>query len=112
MTKEYIERETLIRHLNNELEACGDACIDSQPIVYGTILGLKGAMSYANTLPAPDVVEVVHGVWKMAVDEADYEYGTCSECGNREYDAFCTGRIPNYCSNCGAKMDGERKEQE
>jgi hypothetical protein len=59
MNKEYIEREKLIRHLDDEVEACGDACAICDPITYGTILGLKSAMSYANTLPAADVAEVV-----------------------------------------------------
>ena len=77
----------------------------------GYICALSVTEGIIANLPNADVVEVVHGVWKMAVDEADYEYGTCSECGFREYDAFCTGRIPNYCSNCGAKMDGERKDE-
>ena len=44
------------------------------------------------------------GFWIMNVDEADYEYGTCSVCGYNERDAFPRGDTPNYCSNCGTQM--------
>lgn len=49
--------------------------------------------------------EVRHGKWIMGIDEADYEYGTCSVCGYVEWDAFPRGDTPHYCSGCGAKMD-------
>lgn len=47
-------------------------------------------------IPAADVAPVVHG---RRVDEGAF-YFRCSE---------CDGLLPfggNYCSNCGAKMDG------
>ena len=52
--------------------------------------------------PTVDAVEVVHGRWNWQKDgEADYEqYWMCSEC--KDVTFFKT----NYCSNCGAKMDG------
>ena len=48
----------------------------------------------------------IKAFWIMHTDEADYEYGygTCSECGYTERDAFPRGDTPNYCSNCGAQM--------
>lgn len=48
------------------------------------------------------------GYWIMGVDEAGYEYGTCSACGYVEQDAFPRGDIPNYCSHCGLKMIKKR----
>lgn len=57
--------------------------------------------------PTADVQGVKHGKWKMGVDEADYEYGTCSICGYVESDAFSRCNHPFYCSNCGAKMDDD-----
>ena len=56
---EYIEREELIRNLKDEIKECGDAHISDRPIAYGTILGLKSALSYAKALSTADVVEVV-----------------------------------------------------
>ena len=54
--------------------------------------------------PIVDAVEVVHGNW-VAVPSSDMMTGKaykCSECGKMRYGSF----MPNYCQNCGAKMDG------
>ena len=55
--------------------------------------------------PAVDAVEVVHGRWVDAthIDEdfGEVESYECSVCGRWEY------YTPNYCPNCGAKMDGD-----
>jgi hypothetical protein len=64
-----------------------------------------------------DVVEVRHGHWYIR----EYEFFTCSECGH-DYWNGCdyteqakerlkNGEHPNFCPNCGAKMDGERREE-
>lgn len=50
-------------------------------------------------------VEVVHGRW-IAVPSSDMMTGKaykCSECNKMRYGSF----MPNYCQNCGAKMDGD-----
>ena len=56
--------------------------------------------------PAADVVEVVHGEWNKINRETTglpWEW-RCNQCGcPQDYNH-------NYCPNCGAKMDGERKE--
>lgn len=105
MNKEYIEREKLIRHLDDEVEACGDACAICDPITYGTILGLKSAMSYANTLPAADVAEVKHGKWVHS-GLAEHWRGKdeCSECHYHTADRIDLSYF-NYCPMCGAKME-------
>jgi hypothetical protein len=48
-----------------------------------------------------DLVEVKHGYWQ------DNHNGTftCSVCGGK-------ASKMNYCGNCGAKMNGERKGKE
>lgn len=58
--------------------------------------------------PTVDAVEVVHGRW---VDRMVRDW-RCSECGEQIYkvrhvDGYCFDDKPNYCPNCGAKMDLE-----
>lgn len=53
--------------------------------------------------PTIDAVEVVHGRWVYEKTYQGMKY-VCSECGEIP-ECF----EPNYCPNCGAKMDGERK---
>ena len=58
----------------------------------------------AKYIESLDVAEVVHGNW-VAVPSSDMMTGKaykCSECGKMRYGSF----MPNYCQNCGAKMDG------
>ena len=52
-----------------------------------------------------NAVEVVHGRW-IHVPSSDMMTGKaykCSECNKMRYGSF----MPNYCQNCGAKMDGD-----
>ena len=70
------------------------------------------AMDVIKRLPAADVAEVVHGEWQGEGDgyadgELVYDVWNCSNCG------YCIDdgtddpeRLPKYCPNCGAKMDG------
>ena len=63
---------------------------------------IAGAMNTIDDIPAADVAPVVHARWI-----GNYN-SHCSCCG-----AFCTGayikEYPNYCPNCGAKMDVEER---
>lgn len=56
-------------------------------------------------LPAADVAPVVHGRWIkddfLSDDVNNAE--KCSQCGEL---IGWFGNLPNYCPNCGAKMDG------
>ena len=68
--------------------------------------------SVVNEQPTVDAVEVVHGAW---VQDTDWEWDyNCSACGMFAIE----GRDGNfdrktaYCPHCGAKMDGERKDNE
>ena len=64
--------------------------------------------------PTVDAVPVVHGKWEEKTYEMDV-YGQkvttvtyyCTICGAEH----AYGR-ENYCPNCGAKMDGERRDDD
>lgn len=62
-------------------------------------------------IPAADVAPVVHGCFEPCFDEnGNWRQGfaKCSNCG-KEYYAQVINHF-GYCPNCGAKMDGERKD--
>lgn len=66
---------------------------------------------YIEALPAADVAPVVHGCFEPCFDEnGNWRQGfaKCSNCG-KEYYAQVINHF-GYCPNCGAKMDGERKD--
>ena len=88
---EYIEREAAKRYL-----AFGNACPD-------TVLYLL------DEVDAADVAPVVHGKWIM---RGGKRY--CSVCEKRaavtrDSEDFWYTVGTDFCPNCGAKMDGERK---
>ena len=63
---------------------------------------LDGFDSLVCDAPTVDAVEVVHGRWIEEDGETEWEcYYRCSKCFARNYE------VPNYCPNCGAKMDGD-----
>lgn len=55
---------------------------------------------------------VKHGKWHVETRKADgifdlyQDFIICSICGNEHY--YGTGDKPNFCDNCGAKMDLEK----
>ena len=52
-----------------------------------------------------DVAEVKHGWWYWDADsETGHNLRRCSECHSG------SGWARNYCAECGAKMDGKRRE--
>ena len=53
--------------------------------------------------PTADVVEVVHARWEKIHDDPRVNKYRCTNCKAEKM-------RDNYCPNCGAKMDGERKE--
>lgn len=85
--KEYIERGALVQYAKEYAPAFS--------AVFKII---------ALSAPAADVVEVRHGEWKKVYQN---KIATVYECSNCQHLSFGTSK---YCI-CGAKMDGERKEQ-
>lgn len=68
---------------------------------------------YIEALPATDVAPVVHGRWIHSRYEdcsEQFEIVKCSQCNHEAYAMALYVHGGNYCPNCGAKMDGERKD--
>lgn len=108
----YMDTDKLIRHLKDEIDGCKipeGSRANCKGIAYGTELGLKMAISYANTLPAAEVEEVRYARWHTL---ADYKYRRIVECTHcNEYFEFSKKMgtqidlLPR-CPKCGAKMLG------
>ena len=65
--------------------------------------------------PTVDAVEVVHGQWFSLTDcsNAGVYCSVCHKKVWKEDYAWCNRKNKlrsNYCPSCGAKMDGERKD--
>ena len=91
--KEYIERGALLRRL------CDGDSSKMEDYYYNAI---KDA-------PTADVVEVVHGEWISCKNNSGYK---CSRCSARIKNSEYVHGNHIWCHKCGAKMDGERKEQQ
>jgi hypothetical protein len=92
----YIERAYLTEQFENLLQDDNVMC---------PVMKVLDALEIIDTAPTADVVEVKHGKWET--DRFGLERSICSICG-----AVFEGDGGNYCRKCGAKMDGERKENE
>lgn len=92
-------------------------------------------VSELSSVPAVDAVPVVHGKWELAATEHNaYRWqvdAVCSCCGFVKQGVWggffpdvpseiaesvalrYAGKVklPRYCETCGAKMDGERREE-
>lgn len=102
---DYIDRDELIKHINDLPTWWGDGSG-----VY-TFYPVEVMVSIGNA-PAADVQEIKHGEWKSFNSE-DTLYGSyyCSACGHGQDIGMV---IPlttefKYCPNCGAKMDGGKE---
>jgi hypothetical protein len=96
--KEYIERGALIGILDAKFEMA----IGAPKAIFASVSKM------VELLPAADVTEVVHGEWiaKDCIVRSPFARNYyCSVC---KYEPL---EEKNYCPDCGAKMDGERKEQ-
>ena len=69
-----------------------------------------GVSGVINAEPTVDAVPVRHGKWLCSDDM--YETAVCSVCNFDTGEPYeCVKKSWNFCPNCGAKMDGERKEE-
>lgn len=86
---EYIERESLINHVE-DLPTWGTD---------GDMLDRQDVIGSIENRPAADVAPVRHAKWIPCENGGHY----CSYCDKRVAFAFDN----NYCPNCGAKMNLE-----
>ena len=82
----YIDADKILSHLNDEIEGCGDCDVYSQPVVYGTRLGLEYSKSLVETAETADVQEASHGKWitKYLDNFRKIEAGTRVYTGKKE----------------------------
>lgn len=94
--KEYIERAVAVKKFENYRRDCEEENDERAAQIF------EDCISELMAIPAANGAPVVHGQWNA--DE------TCSLCGEKSTEGLdATKRdywLPNYCPNCGAKMDG------
>ena len=89
---EYVSRYSVCKNCNNEVVDCGrEKCP-----VYNA--------------PAADVVEVRHGEWISVEGDVIWKCSLCDAEISTSWD-YENEDMFKYCPCCGARMDGERKEQ-
>lgn len=107
MSDEFIRRSDAMNKINDiAAEFLKDHSIQCD-IAAGIAVGIKNDV--IKTLPAADVVEVVHGYW-IITEEILETIRECSCCHCKTYYpkplSFNVRKSP-YCEDCGAKMDGK-----
>lgn len=110
-----ISRAAALKHMK---EMAGCATCDNYNYVRCRACGWNDAMNIVEELPAMDAAPVAHGYWVKMTGMMPPEYHghyECSECqwhmkGLRN--SWTREEELSYCPNCGAKMDGERRESE
>ena len=78
---------------------------------FAVLCPLDEVSGVVDACPTVNAVPVVHGCFEPCFDEnGNWRQGfaKCSNCG-KEYYAQVINHF-GYCPNCGAKMDGERKD--
>ena len=95
--KVYIERDELESRIKKHVK-CRDA--DRETLEWAK----DECIRQAHCMPAADVVEVVHARWEKIHNDLRVNKYRCTNCKAEKM-------RDNYCPNCGAKMDGERKEE-
>ena len=103
-----IVAEKLAEVLNRYL-AAPHVQLRNNDISVGLRMSIKTCLTFLNNAKTIEAEPVRHGRW---IDKG--EYAVCTECGGRsgtQYDGV--EPVPlraQFCQNCGAKMDGERKD--
>lgn len=69
-------------------------------------IALRHAKKGLKRIPTVDAVEVVHAYWIDIKGSNGKDYHKCANCLHEQE---ITG-VKNYCAVCGARMDGQRRE--
>lgn len=98
--KDCIEREVVLKYLKSRKAHFVD------DIGKGWGAGIDAAIEGIENLPAADVAPVRRGRWNVveALSDDIQTAGECNICGEN---ISWFGKLPNYCPNCGARMDKE-----
>lgn len=105
---DYIGRAEAIELMSgSNIEDHLDSVLTSEPRRYA-----RAAQRVIWSVPAADVAPVVHAEWVVSRTDRGWngsEYPTHCKC------THCGRELPyldrdNYCSSCGAKMDGGEKD--
>lgn len=104
--KEYIERGAVCKVISKEVST---QCLSYLPRKI-ELEGLNTVMNEVKKIPAADVVEVVHGEWISVEGDVIWKCSICDAEISTSWD-YENEDMFKYCPCCGAKMDGERKEQ-
>ena len=111
-----IDADAFISEMNNRIEAAikwgvnaiADRCDDIKLRAEQAVATFCEASLTAKKMPTIDAVPVVHGTWVVKGQDI-----FCSLCGEESsYTWYGGSKFSRYCPNCGAKMDGERKDDE
>lgn len=114
--KEYIEREALIKKLEEQLSDL--LFIVNYEKRHGSLSDvekskarfeeMKGVINLVKSQPTADVQEVRHEQWEYENSDIGWTDYRCSDCGNIISTVAQDGDLYSYCPHCGAKMDKER----
>lgn len=100
---DYISREAAIAYIREQSEELQKAFeeLGGESGIYAD--AYNDLAEDFHRIPAADVEPVRHGRWGKK-QGGFWEFAACSLCGEK---TPTVGIIPNFCPNCGAKMDLE-----
>lgn len=113
----YIDREKAIENVSQiRIEVQSERAVGKTIFIEALHTYRDAVLKTLNKAPTADVVEVRHGEWKYHECVSSYDgcisgYA-CSVCGAFVEDEYFEAEEyhKKFCPNCGAKMDGERRE--
>ena len=102
----YIDADKLIEAIEDSI-GCINFSSPYQDDNDAIVEGMERIKSIVDDTPTVDAVPVVHGRVETTTDRFSVYHQNCSECDEElEWKAY-----PNYCPNCGAKLDGKEETE-